>query len=173
MQMTQDGVTFEQFVRTCRTRLWLKAVSLCGEWHAAEDLVQEVLMIMHRRWQDIEPQARGTYARTVLAHLVMQEHRRARSQHESTEDSMTEPIASSREEEAVVRLVILDALGGLPDRQRNAVYLRYWEGLSTDAIAQALHIPAGTVRSDLTRAAARLRRTLRGSFPRHAPAASG
>jgi len=151
---------FEQFVRRFRTSLRLSAAAICGEWHAADDLVQEALVILHRRWDDVEPRARGAYARTVMSHLVTQGHSSVRWERELSHDVLPEPAPPSCEEEGeevANRLAIKEALEGLPARQRNAVYLRYWEGLSTDAIAQALHVPAGTVRSDLVRAVVRLR----------------
>lgn len=70
---------------------------------------------------------------------------------------MPEKAAASKDEEAARRLVIQDAVSRLPERQRNAVYLRFWVGATSGEIAQALRVPVGTVRSDLTRAMARLR----------------
>ena len=49
------------------------------------------------------------------------------------------------------------AVGELPEDQRVAVALRHFAGLSHDQIAQMLEVPAGTVRSRLSRAYARLR----------------
>jgi RNA polymerase sigma factor (sigma-70 family) len=78
---------------------------------------------------------------------------------------LQEEEEEEEEEEVANRLAVKDAIASLPARQRNAVYLRYWEGLSCRSIAQILHVPAGTVRSDLTRAIVRLRDVLRVSFP--------
>jgi len=138
---------------------------MCSEWHAADDLVQEALVILHRHWNDIEPQARAAYAQTVMAHLVTHSHRSARWERELLSYVLPEQATPSREEELINRLVIKDAVNGLPARQRNAVYLRYWEEMPTKAIAQTLHVPAGTVRSDLARALFRLRGVLLSSFP--------
>jgi RNA polymerase sigma factor (sigma-70 family) len=146
--------------------LRLGAAAMCGDWYAAEDLVQETLMILHRRWEDIEPPARGAYARAVMSHLITQRHRSKRWKREWLCDELPEPAPLVREEEVANRLAVKEALVCLSARQRNAVYLRYWEGMSTRAIAQALHVPAGTVRSDLARATVRLREVLRLSFPR-------
>jgi RNA polymerase sigma factor (sigma-70 family) len=168
MEMTYVAA-FEEFVRRFRPHLLLSAAALCGEWHAADDLVQEALIVLFRRWPDVEPAARNAYLRIIMAHLVTQEHRSVRSQRESLRELLPEPTtAPAEDEEGVVdRVAILDAVGGLPARQRRAVYLRYWGGFSTDEIAQELRIPAGTVRSDLTRAAARLKSVLLISFRSH------
>jgi RNA polymerase sigma factor (sigma-70 family) len=166
MEMALDAAaSFEQFVRRTRTRLRLSAATMCGEWHTADDLVQETLVIMHRHWDDIEPSARGAYARAVISHLVVQGRRSARWERELLCDVLPDLSPQSREEEVAIQLMVKDALDGLPTRQRSAVYLRYWEGLPTGAIAQTLHVPAGTVRSDLARAAVRLRGVLATGIP--------
>lgn len=52
------------------------------------------------------------------------------------------------------------ALAGLPDGDRDVLLLIAWEQLSYTETAQALGIPAGTVRSRLNRARAKLRPAL-------------
>jgi RNA polymerase sigma-70 factor (ECF subfamily) len=49
------------------------------------------------------------------------------------------------------------AVAGLPERQRLAVYLRYYADLDYDAIATALEVKPGTVAATLNAAHARLR----------------
>jgi RNA polymerase sigma factor (sigma-70 family) len=155
---------FERFVRHSRAALRLRAWTMCGDWQAADDLVQEALIIMHRRWDGVEPAARSSYLRTVIAHLLAHERASARWRRESVRDVL--PAPGSREEEATVdRLAIQGALASLPRRQRDAIHLRYWRGLGTDEIARILSIPCGTVRSDLSRAMAGLRMALLPSFP--------
>jgi RNA polymerase sigma-70 factor (ECF subfamily) len=45
----------------------------------------------------------------------------------------------------------------LPERQRNVVVLHYVHDLAVDSIGEILEVPAGTIKSDLSRARARLR----------------
>jgi len=52
---------------------------------------------------------------------------------------------------------VADAIGGLPDAEREVVLLYAWEELSYDEIATELDVPVGTVRSRLNRARRRLR----------------
>ena len=52
---------------------------------------------------------------------------------------------------------VVDAIGSLPDAERDTLLLYAWEDLSYDDIAAALDIPVGTVRSRLNRARHRLR----------------
>lgn len=153
-------LSFEQFTSDYRKYLTGVASVLLEDWHAAEDLTQDALMIMHRRWQDVEPRARAAYARTVISHLATRLRRSSRHQHEDLYDLLPEASGCCEDEDVTRRLTIAAAIDGLPERQRQAVYLRYWDGLSTDEIAKRLEIPAGTARSDLTRANKYLQRAL-------------
>jgi RNA polymerase sigma-70 factor, ECF subfamily len=51
-------------------------------------------------------------------------------------------------------------LSGLPDHQRSAVLLHHLAGFSIHEVSQVLGRPAGTVKSDLHHARARLRTVL-------------
>jgi len=52
---------------------------------------------------------------------------------------------------------VADAIETLPDPEREALLLFAWEELPYEAVAEALELPIGTVRSRLNRARARLR----------------
>ena len=56
---------------------------------------------------------------------------------------------------------VLAAVRKLADRQREALTLRYYLGLSTDETARVMGISAGTVKSAISRAIAALGRTFR------------
>ena len=51
---------------------------------------------------------------------------------------------------------VMDAIGTLPQAERQVLLLFAWEELSYDEIALALGVPVGTVRSRLSRGRARL-----------------
>lgn len=58
------------------------------------------------------------------------------------------------------RVELLTALSQLPSRQRAAVVLRYYLGLSDDEIASTLGCAPATTRTLLARAMRKLRKTL-------------
>ena len=66
-----------------------------------------------------------------------------------------------------MRLSLLAALDRLPPKARAVVVLRYWEDLSVEATAAALGCSTGTVKSQSSRALARLRALLGDGFADH------
>ena len=62
--------------------------------------------------------------------------------------------------EPMVRPEVLEAVRGLNLRQRGVVFLTYWEGLTSEEIAQRLGLHPGSVRRLLARARSRLKGSL-------------
>ena len=52
---------------------------------------------------------------------------------------------------------VREALGKLPEAQREAIVLAYWGGLTADQIARRAHVPLGTAKSRIRLGLARLR----------------
>jgi RNA polymerase sigma factor (sigma-70 family) len=55
------------------------------------------------------------------------------------------------------RAEVREALGRLPEAQREAIVLAYWGGLTADQIARRSHVPLGTAKSRIRLGLARLR----------------
>jgi RNA polymerase sigma factor (sigma-70 family) len=64
------------------------------------------------------------------------------------------------EEAVVAHVAILGAINQLPERQRQAVSLRYFADLPVDAVAAAMGVTDGAVKSHLHRGLERLRALL-------------
>jgi RNA polymerase sigma factor (sigma-70 family) len=159
--VTKSSPDFEEFVRDYRETLRKLAFWMCGDWHASEDVVQDALVAIHRHWPGLDNAGRISYARTVVAHLVIRERgRRGRFE----EDPQDEEVGACEQEQWVDRITVRDAVAHLSAQQREIVVLRFWNALDTGEIAARLSMPAGTVRSDLTRAYATLRMLLQDSF---------
>ncbi len=127
------------------------AFLLCGDWHRAEDLVQNTFVKLYRAWNRIEARdALDAYTRQILVHTYLDEARRGfffREKVTAEQTDRTAPVAGSPED----RLVLLHALAGVPARQRAALVLRFWEDLSVDETAKAMGCSAGTVKSQTSR----------------------
>src|ERR1700721_2580034 len=96
-----DLEDFIAFVTRLRPELRQHAYRICGNWHTADDLVQETFIVLHQRWKRISEDGRNAYARTVLAHLWENECRSAHGHLESLPGVLPE---LSLQEEDVARL---------------------------------------------------------------------
>ncbi|SEE92154.1 RNA polymerase sigma factor, sigma-70 family [Jiangella alba] len=115
---------------------------------------------MYLRWSRISRlDSPDAYVRAMLAnqHLSM---RRSQSRDRRGRRWPGAPSAVDDREPAVAdRSALADALAGLGARQRAVVVLRYYCDLSDEQIADALGCSPRTVRSQASRALARLRDT--------------
>ena len=152
--------TFEQFVDTSGPRLLGAALVLtAGDRGAAEDLLQQALVKVARRWQHItdEPER---YTRTALSRLATDRWRRSRVRvAEVTDDGFDhlDVVAADQLAGIEVRDALWAVLRQLPPRQRAVIVLRYLDDLTETETANALGIPVGTVKSAHSRALTRLR----------------
>jgi RNA polymerase sigma-70 factor (sigma-E family) len=163
MHSESSGKDFIDYVSAARPRLRRQAFLLCGDWHEAEDLVQDTLVIVYRRWRAVvrRPEVDG-YARTVLVSRFLSVRRRVHWQREiPSADPPDHPDSSQgRSGAADLRISLEAGLRRLPPRQRAVVILHYWEDLSTAQIAATMGISEGTVASQNHKALTSLRGSL-------------
>ncbi|MEL6284565.1 MAG: RNA polymerase sigma factor, partial [Pseudomonadota bacterium] len=95
----------------------------------------------------------------VARQRARSEGRRARRERRGSRDEAL-PSAAELTERAEAQRLVVDALLDLDGPTREALMLRYHEGLAPAEIARALGQPAGTVRARLSRGLARLRERL-------------
>ena len=117
-----------------------------------EDVVQESFCKLYAargrlRADDAQVVA---YLNRIVVNEVRSRHRRRqvarRDAHLLTDDAVADPHASHGDRRAVV-----EALAGLPPRQREALVLRFWMDLPLAAIAEAMGVRLGTVKSQISR----------------------
>ena len=156
---------FSEFVVSRRTQLRRTAYLLCGDAHRAEDLAQTVLMKLYVAWPRVRRTDRGVgvnvdaYARRMLVNAHIDETRRPWRREWSDEGPLdvleaTEPTPTED------RDLLMSALASLPPRQRAAVVLRHYWGLSVEETARDLGCSTGTVKSQASRGLATLRKRL-------------
>lgn len=95
----------------------------------------------------------------VAARNVCKNELRRRHRGEVPLASVAEPAAEQPEPDETLQAVLQ-----LPEQQKIAIYLHYYEGYSAVQIGKILRRPANTVRSDLRRGREALRRALGGAF---------
>jgi RNA polymerase sigma-70 factor (sigma-E family) len=129
---------------------------------SAEEVVQEAFIAMHEGWHRLKDtekalaylrQAVVNRARSVLRHRAVVEKHAPKAA----------PDMPSAEHGAMAmfeRSAVITALRALPERQREALVLRYYADLSEADIAAAMGISRGAVKSHTSRGMAALRAAL-------------
>ena len=139
------------------------AMLMLGDQSSAEDVVQDAFLGLYRRWGALSDPGRAVaYARSSVLNGCRDVLRR-RSR--KVPAALLEPDAESAEARALLgeeHREVLAALRRLPDRQREAVALRYCLDLPVDEVAAVMGISPGTVKSATSRGIAAITRTLKG-----------
>ena len=138
------------------------AALLVRDTPTAEEVVQDAFVAMHDGWQRLRD------AENALAYLRQAVVNRSRSvlRHRTVVDRNMQkapPDRPSAEHGAFIlleRSAVVAALRGLPERQREAIVLRYYGDLSEAEIAAVMDISRGAVKSHTARAMASLRAAL-------------
>ena len=134
---------------------------MLGSRPAAEDVVQDAFCALYRRWQHLSDPAK---ALPYLRSCVLNGCRTALRRSGRDRGAIHQPPVVSAESDVLSReerREVLDALRGLPDRQREALVLRFYLDLSDAEIARDMGISRGTVRSTTHRGLAALGITLK------------
>ena len=130
------------------------AATVAGE--AARDAVQEGFATAVRKRRSFRGD--GPLEAWVWRIVLNAARTQARRHRPDAGPRGSEPLTQTVSEEGEVRA----AVAGLPERQRLAVFLRYYADLDYDSIAAALGVKPGTVAASLHAAHSALRGALLG-----------
>lgn len=133
----------------------------------AKDLTQEVFAAgwFARRQYDPSRGSLGGWlvgiARNkIIDHVRAQNRRPQLSEHGAPVEAGA-PSPTAAEVDALAdRLLLADAMAQLPDRSKRVIELAFYEELTHPEIAERCELPLGTVKSDIRRGLARMRRHL-------------
>ncbi|PRY38028.1 SigE family RNA polymerase sigma factor [Umezawaea tangerina] len=146
---------FEEFVAGASTRLLRTAFLLTRDMGHAEDLLQTSLARAWRAWQRVQGDPEP-YVRRIMVNTYATWWRR-RWRDERPTEVLPEPVGVSPEAAVDEREWLWQALGRLPRRQRAVVVLRFYEDMTEAQAADVLGCSIGTVKSQASRAIAKLR----------------
>ena len=160
-EWSADRAVVELYSQHYRSLVRLAAL-LVRDTQTAEEVVQDSFVAMHEGWQRLRDTEKA------LAYLRQAVVNRSRSvlRHRTVVDKNLQkapPDMPSAEHGALVlleRSAVVAALRDLPDRQREAIVLRYYADLSEAEIATAMGISRGAVKSHTSRGMAALRAAL-------------
>jgi RNA polymerase sigma-70 factor (ECF subfamily) len=153
-----------ELVRRHQTRVVGLAFRVVGRWDVAEDIGQDAFLHVYRAAPRYWPEAQfTTWLYRIVVNLCLDVKRRDRRKPLPLPENPPTPTPAdpSRplEREELARRV-QEAVAALPERQRMAVVLHRYEGLSYREVAAATGWSASAVESLLVRAYANLRQSL-------------
>jgi len=145
---------FDEYVRSRHTELLRFAHVLSGDPHLAADLVQDALERAGLHWRRIRRQDDPEgYLRRIIVNRYVSRWRSLRR--ERLVADLPDSVAPTVEPAVTDEMWVL--LAELPRQQRAVLVLRFYEDLSEAQVADVLGCSVGTVKSNGSRAMAKLR----------------
>lgn len=172
----KDRRAFEELVNTYRRLVFNVCLRLTGDQETAEDLAQEVFFHVYIKAKTFRSKSKlSTWLYRIAVNRSLNYNRKNKPSHRSNPSgSFTEKVSSklgdissppsfspektleNKEEKAFIHQTVLS----LPEKQRTAFILYYWEDLSYKEIAKILKTSLSSVESRIHRA----KKTLREIF---------
>jgi RNA polymerase sigma-70 factor (sigma-E family) len=138
------------------------ALLLVHDLQTAEEVVQDAFEAMHKAWRRLRDSEKAlSYLKQTVVNRSRSvlRHRKVVDLH-PPKPAPDEPSAEHAVLTLLERSAVVSALRALPERQREAIVLRYYGDLSEADIARAMGISRGAVKSHTARAMAALKSTL-------------
>lgn len=166
-----DRVAFGDLVRRHLDRAVAVAQRVTGSRGDAEEIAQEAFLRVWTKapqWRAADGDFRGarftTWLYRVLVNLSIDRKRRPAMAPLDDANDPPDPADSAQQslERAQLSSRVAAAVAELPERQRAALTLCFYEGLSNREAAEVLSLTPGAVESLLVRARRTLRETLAG-----------
>ncbi len=174
-----DEAAFARLVETYQDRLVGLLTHLNSDRDAAEDLAQEVFLRVYRARRGYVPTAKFSTWLFRIAQNLASNSRRGRGRRKEVAFAGSSDVTDSRPQEALVaeksafmpsrqvakvelQMVVREALEELGERQKLAVLLHRFEGMSYADIAETMEMTPQAVKSLLSRARESLRAKLEG-----------
>ena len=162
-----DAIVARMFAQE-GTSLVRLARFFCDDHNAAEDLVQEAFVRLHRSADSIRDIDRlPAFLRSIVINLARDHNRRGLMSLRHRNAADPPPIQREPVDDAIAgdeTAAVLDALRLLPERQRACLVLHYYEELSISEVAETLRISKNSVKTHCRRGLAALESRL-GEHP--------
>jgi RNA polymerase sigma-70 factor (sigma-E family) len=147
-----ERLDFDAFVRARLPELVRFGRALTGSTEAAQDLVQDALERTLLAWHRLDSRADPEgYVRRIMVNRNISIWRKFGREY------ATDSVYDRGREDRHFNSDLWAALQRLPPRQRAVIVLRYYEDMSEADIARTLGCSVGTVKSQSSKALAKLR----------------
>jgi RNA polymerase sigma-70 factor (ECF subfamily) len=157
---TGDDLAFGELVERYKHLVYGMIWRLAADRSRTDDLAQEVFLKVHRGLPYFRGDARlSTWIFRIVSNICTQDRGRPRP-----DISAVDAREPGSHDAAFADLELRDrldkAIAQLPEQYRLLIAAHYLEGVQYEALAEALDIPLGTVKTHLYRAKRRLRELL-------------
>ena len=157
VRRTLDASAFSEFVAVRSGSLFRTAYLVLGDYHLAQDLVQESLIKVYAAWPRLQGVAEAeSYARKTIVTTSVS-WRRRRSFRERPTEALPEAEIPESSDMFDAQEELWRELRLVPPRQRAAVVLRFCEDLSEARTAELMGCSVGTVKKQVSLGLAKLR----------------
>ena len=165
----EDRLAFRKLYQLTSAKLFGICLRICGERQAAEDVLQDVYLIIWRRAGGYEPGRASpiSWLATIARNRAI-DWRRAKGVR-PTSDMTEADLVPSGDPSAIDRLLDREddyklhaCLDALDDPQRKAIRTAFFDGLTYAELADRQGVPLGTMKSWVRRGLLRLRECLNG-----------
>jgi RNA polymerase sigma-70 factor, ECF subfamily len=165
----QDPMAFRVFVARHERAVFALLSRIMGRGPSVEDLAQETFVRAYRAFPrfDVDgPAKASTWLLTIATRLALDARKRRGVQTTPLDDERGGPQAAAPGDPEVehrrreLGRALEAAAATLPDDQRAALVLSEYHGLSLAEIADALEVPAATVKTRVFRAREKMRAAL-------------
>jgi RNA polymerase sigma-70 factor (ECF subfamily) len=150
-----DEEEFDAFYAASFGRLTGQLYAMIGDRDEAQECVQEAFV---RAWSHRGTLARtehpDAWVRTTAYRLAVSRWRRTRLARRPADRAVSPAVQAEPVDET--RVALVQALGRLPEKQRQALVLHHVCDLSVRAVAAETGVPEGTVKARLSRGRAAL-----------------
>ena len=152
-----DDNAFAELVDRYKNLVYAMIYRMMSDRTQVEDLAQDVFLKVHRGLPYFRGEARlSTWIYRIVANVCVQARSGRRPMPSSTE--VAEPAAADGVfADLELRDRIEKAMAKLPENYRFLIAAHYLKGIQYEALAEALNIPLGTVKTHLFRAKRQLR----------------
>ncbi len=149
---------FATFYGQCYERTYRGLTLALGDRAVAEDATQEAFYRALRHWRKVSTLDRPEAWVLVVGLNAGRDVYRKAARERRLPVTVGAGPGSGAEVQVDDRMLLGELLGALPDRQRQALVLRYVGGLPLVAVAEAMGIAEGTVKATLHQALENLQR---------------
>ena len=160
-----DDDAFAELVARYKDLVYAMVFRLTHERSQVDDLAQEVFLKIHRGLPYFRGDAQlSTWIYRIVSNVCFQSRARPRREVSLEADPDRRPLESGATDAAFGHLELKDrlekAIAQLPEQERFLIAAHHLKGMQYEALAEALDIPLGTVKTHLHRAKRRLRELL-------------